>query len=192
VVLEYEEVSFWFLPVFYSEILIGIFRTLWTWFCFADSDSKSENKSVFLLLLLRRFKTFEILSLFFSISPFCDRTKFVAFSDEFCAWIAERRFNDDDSALNLWEPTKTPLNSLEFCFWKFRVYETVLQFSEFLWFFDLTEWRESVGTCLWCGVILWTFSDLHSGVAFYRLPCVPLNQWGPDTWTWTGLRGAQD
>jgi len=132
VVLEYEEVSFWLLPVFYSEILIGIFGTLWICFCFADSDSKSENKSVFLLLLLRWFRTFKILSLFFSIFSFCDRTKFVAFSDELCAWIAERRFNDDDSTLNLWESTKISLNLLEFCFWKFRVFGTVIHLSEFV------------------------------------------------------------
>jgi len=171
VVLEYEEVSFWFLPVFYSEILIGIFGTLWTWFCFADSDSKSENKSVF-LLLLRRFKTFEILSLFFSISPFCDRTEFVAFSDEFCAWIAERRFNDDDSVESLRAAQKLHW------FWFNLASETVRVFvnlffnlSEFVIFWSNWHEREKSDSVCDLALILWTSSDLHSGVALYRLPC---------------------
>ena len=149
--------------VFYSEIWTRIFRTLWTWFCFADFGLESENKSVFLLLLHRRFKTFEILSLFSSISLLCDRIEFVAFSDEFNAWIAEEkaqwwRFNLESLRANT--------NSIDLAwiqFWKRLGF--VKLFLNFLSFcdFDLTEWRESVGTCLWCGVIFVApFSDWYS------------------------------
>jgi len=43
----------------------------------------SKNKSVTLLLLLHRFKSFELLSLFFSIFFLYDRVGFAAFSGEF-------------------------------------------------------------------------------------------------------------
>ena len=72
-VLDYEEVSFWFSPVFYSEIWIRIFRTLWFDSVFAGSCLKSGNKPVILLLLLHWFKTFAILPLFFSNSSLWSR-----------------------------------------------------------------------------------------------------------------------
>ena len=91
-VLEYERGKFQCSPVFYLEIRARTFRILRIWFCFVDFGLKSGNKPVILLLLLlRRFKTFEFLSLFFSIPLFCDRIGFVASSDEFNAWIAEKK-----------------------------------------------------------------------------------------------------
>ena len=138
-VLEYERGKFQCSPVFYSEIRTRIFRILWIWFCFVDFGLKSENKSVILLLLLHRFKTFKLLSLFFSFSLLCDRIGFVAFSDEFNAWIAEEmaqwwRFNIESLRANT--------NSMDLAwiqFWKKLGF--VKLFLNFLSFcdFDLTE-----------------------------------------------------
>jgi len=61
----------------------------------------SENKSMTLLLLLHRFKSFELLSLFFSFFFLCDRVGFAAFSGEFPLELQRKWFGDDDSLMNL-------------------------------------------------------------------------------------------
>jgi len=130
--------------VFYLEIWIRIFRTLWTWFCFADSGLKSENKSVFLLLLLlHRFKTFEILSLFFS--NFAPLWSYLICC--FLRWIQCLNCRGTGSMMNILHQISESCHGfhgfgLNLLLEIARVCEIVLQFSEFLWFFDLTEWRE--------------------------------------------------
>jgi len=154
--------KFRFSPVFYSEVWIRIFRTLWTWFCFADSGLKSENKSV-ILLLLHRFKTLEILSLFllsfflwsYWICCFqrwiqCLNCRSTGSMMKIHHWISETCYGFHGFGLNL---------LLEIA----RVCEIVLQFSEFFVIFDLTEWREkNVNLLVMWHCICGSFSDWYS------------------------------
>ncbi len=104
---------------------------------------------------------------------------FVASSDESDAWIAEMK-------AQWWRFTIESLraipNSIDFAciqFWKkLGFMKLFLSFLNFV-IFDLTEWRENVVLCLWCGADLWWFLTHR---AFYRLPC-RLNwpAWHPGT-----------
>jgi len=174
----------------------GKFFWFFTWFWFGDSilslrnpstlilllilRLKSGNKLWFFFLLPNRFGILEFFTFFFFSNSFCDRAGFVASGDGFGAWIAERRFNDDGSALNHWESTKTPLNFLEFCFWNFRVHELFLvNFSVLI----LTAKRESVDSVCEVARNEWDLLLTCTVVAFYRLPHVSLSQWTCDMWT---------
>ena len=125
----------------------------------------------FLLLLLYWFGFFEFFTLFFSISRICDRTGFVTHSDEFYAWIAERRFNDDDSALNLWESTKIPLKLLNLLR-KWLGFWNVLELFLDLWIWSVTEMREKVwSVCDDVALILYLSCEFLTLCAFYSMPC---------------------
>jgi len=135
-------------------------------------DWNSEINRWFFLLLLRRFKTFEILSLFFSNFASVIVLSSLLLVTNLMLELQRTRLNDDDSTLNHWELTQTPLIWLEFCFWKFRVCELVLQLFWVCCDFDLTEWRERVGIVF----VMWrNYVDLlfwlAQYVALYRLPC---------------------
>jgi len=142
VVFEYARGKFFFIFTwFYSEIWFRIFRMLRSWFCLLIWDWNLEINRWFVFLLLNRFRIFEILSLFFFELRLCDRTEFVASSDEFDAWIAE------DKAQWWWfnpKSLRANANSIDLA-WillleMVRVCEFVLQFLSLLWFWS--NWME--------------------------------------------------
>jgi len=113
-------------------------------------------------------------SFFFSLFFLCDRVEFAAFSGGFTLELQRKWFGDDDSLMNLWEPWWISLH----CAWtwlnlvleKVRVCGIVLRVLEVFWVWwilILTEWREKILRCLWCGVnYVALFSDLCSGRPF--------------------------
>ena len=103
--------------------------------------------------------------------------------------LQKKGFNDDDSALNLWESTKTPLNSLEFWFWKLRVCAFVLELFWVCYDLILTAKREKMESV--CVMWLW-FCRILTLCAIYSLPCVPASQWACDMWTWTACVALVD
>jgi len=159
---------------------------LWFDFVSADSCLKSRNKPVILLLLLllRRFKTFEFLSLFFSNSVplwsywircfwqwiWCLNCRGTGSMMKILPWISE----------SWWKPHWFGSNLL------LKTVRVCEMFFNFLWVccdFDLTEWREKVENVfvMWhwfCGPLFdsdsaWPYIGCH--VAFE-----PMRMWHLD------------
>ena len=150
---------------------------------FIDSwlEFRKETGDSLLLLLLDRFWFFELFPFFFS-NGFCDRAGFVAFGDGFGAWIAETiahwwRF--DRISESSYE------NSIDFgsslLLKRFRVLWIVLgEFSVLI----LTAKREKMDSvCVMWREFYCCFLTC-TVVAFYRLPCVHLDQLHCDIWIW--------
>lgn len=103
------------------------------------------------------------------------------FNDEDSHWISENH----TKLLNfhwfvlIWDDSDT-----------IRVW-VFLVFFEFLWVFDLTDKREKIVTCLWCGTVcMGSSSDLCSECTFYRLPSVLIDQSNHDTCNWACFGSA--
>jgi len=74
--------------------------------------------------------------------------------------------------LNLWESMQTPLNFVEFWFWKSLGFLCSWAFLWICWIWSVTEWREKVKSVCWCGA--WSvdlFFLILTLCSIYKLPC---------------------
>jgi len=184
VVYEYEEVSSLILTWFCSEIRSRVFENLWIWFCCWSLAWNPEINRWIFRSSSSLVQNLEILSLFFSKPCFCDRTEFVATGDELGARIAEEvirwwRFSNESLRI----ATNFTEFGLDLVLKKLGFVLHVHEFSEFLVDLILTDMREKLVNCFWCGARnLWI---PLTPTALYRLTCGLLIQWACDMWTWT-------
>jgi len=122
----------------------------WLWFCFCCFLLEIRMKLWIFSFLLAGSEPSNVPSSSQSLASVIV-LEFAIINGEFALELQRKWFNDEDSMLNLWESSQTPLNFAGFWFWKRLGFECSWIF---FWIcdFDLTDKREKF---LFLFMVMW-------------------------------------